>query len=390
MGIGSSSIADRLMLYVRTMLSDHTPVVLLAAALGFAALARRSASGFAFLALSFVIAGGFGANFQGNERQFTYYLPSFVALIYACAEGLTAIWRLIAARLERRPEWLFGAQAVGLAGLALVALAQFGQAYPIRRAEALYGEPLDIWRQTLKTGNMSERLAAGMSDLPLNAVVIGDWEQLTVLWYYQKVEHRRPDLTILYPIDRLADYAAGDDEIVLARHMPVGAEWHPTNVGALVRLQRQPGFAVPDHITPVGAALYTEDNQPRLELVGHAAESDVYAAGRYAPLLITWRALTNIAEDYSISLHILDENWQQLWSQDIAAPVLGMYPTSRWVKDEIVQDYHELAIPREMPPGRYLWTVVVYRQAADGSFVQLRDAQGNIDILGGTFEVVPR
>ena len=55
-----------------------------------------------------------------------------------------------------------------------------------------------------------------------------------------------------------------------------------------------------------------------------------------------------------------------------------------------MQDYHELALPREMPPARYLWTVVVYRKLADGSFSQLRDQQGNIEVLGGTFEVTPR
>jgi len=116
----------------------------------------------------------------------------------------------------------------------------------------------------------------------------------------------------------------------------------------------------------------------------------VYAAGRYAPLAIIWRALADLHDDYAVSLHILTEQWHQVWSQDSAAPVLGMYPTSRWVKGEVVQDYHELALPREMPPARYLWTVVVYRKLADGSFSQLRDQQGNIEVLGGTFEVTPR
>jgi len=32
--------------------------------------------------------------------------------------------------------------------------------------------------------------------------------------------------------------------------------------------------------------------------------------------------------------------------------------------------------------------VVVYRQLADGSFEQLRDAKGNIEILGGAFDVL--
>ena len=386
----SASFAGRIGIYWQTMLLDYTPLVVFTAALGFVVLARRSVTGLAFLFSTFILVGGLAANFRGNERQFTYYLPSFVILIYAYAEGLNAIWHAVRSQFRPWSRRLAVAGSIGLAIVLCVPALQFYQTYPLRRIEAVVGNPLDIWRQTLKTGNMGERLAAGMNDLPPNAIVIGDWEQLSVLWYTQHIEHRRPDLTLLYPIDRLADYASSTKEVVLARHLPVGTEWHPTNIGALVHLQRQPGYAASERLIPVGTALYTENDQPRLELVGYVTDGDVYAAGRYVPLLLSWRALVDIPEDYSLSLHILDENWQQIWSQDISAPVLGMYPTSRWVKDEMVQDYHELTIPREMPLGRYLWTILVYRQSTEGGFVQLRDAQGNVEIFGGGFQVTSR
>ena len=310
-------------------------------------------------------------------------------LVYAYGDGLAVLWQ--AASQAGRPKyWKPSLQIAGLLITFGLPLWQFGQAYPPRRLEALYGQPLDIWRQTLKTGNQGERLASGLESLPSNAVVISDWEQMTILWYYQDVEGRRPDVELVYPVERLKDFTAGERDVCLARNLPVGPEWHPTSAGALACLQRKATLTAPEQATPVGTALYTPEGQAVLELAGYQIEGDVYAAGRYAPVVLTWRALTNVADDYAISLHILDEQWQPVWAQDIAAPVLGMYPTSRWMMGEVVQDYHEFALPRQMPPARYLWTVVVYRQLADGSFLQLRDQQGNVEILGGTFEVTPR
>ena len=172
---------------------------------------------------------------------------------------------------------------------------------------------------------MAERLAAGLDALPAHAVVISDWEQLTALWYYQKVEGRRPDVQLVYPVERLAEFTAGQNEICLTRSLPVGPEWHPTNVGPIVWLQRQPSFTVPDQITPVGTALLTPAGQPVLELAGYQAESDCIRRTLCSPD-ITWRALADLHDDYAVSLHILTEQWQQVWSQDSAAPVLGMYP----------------------------------------------------------------
>jgi len=247
-----------------------------------------------------------------------------------------------------------------------------------------------VYRQVLKSGDMGDRLVARMDDLPQDAVVLADWEQVTILWYKQKVEGVRPDLTLIYPIERLGDFAGNDRPICLARTLPVGQEWHPTNIGPLVCLSREPDTTIPDDFTPLDKPLLTPEGDPCLDLAAYRIDQTTIAAGQYVPIVLAWRALADHPEDYSISLHILSESWQQVWSQDMAAPVLGMYPTSHWVQGEVVMDYHELAIPREMAPDRYLWTVVVYRQLADGSFEQLRDADGNIEVLGGTFEVVAR
>ncbi len=383
-------LGEQMLRYAHTVLNDYTAVVVVIALAGLAFLARRQPMTALFVVLSYVPLMMLGANFRDNDRPFTYYLPSLVLVVACYVYGLNALWDVIRGWLKDHQGWQRGlgiALAVGV--LALPAY-QLAHTYPVRRTMALYGDPLDIWRQILKTGTQGERLASGMADLPPEAVVIGDWEQITILWYAQHIEGVRPDLTLVYPIDALADYAASGREIVLARHLPVDETWHPTNVDALVWLRREPSFDLPTRLIPIGTPLSTPEGAPQLELAGYWMQATTVEAGQHVPLVITWRALADLDTDYSLSLHILDEQWNLIWSRDIGAPVLGMYPTSRWVEGEVVQDYHELDVPREMPPRRYLWTVVVYRQLADGSFEQLRDPGGGIEVLGGTFEVIPR
>jgi hypothetical protein len=394
----AANISTQLEIYIRTLLNDYTFAIIPLALIGFVALLRREPLSGLFLLVNYGLQAFLSANWRGNERQFTYYLPSFVLLVYALSLGLHAVWlwlRFVMTSRGKRdelahdsPPKFFSVSSVSLwLGLFVFAIpiAQFVITYPQRHADAIYGEPLDLWRETLKTGDMGARLASGMESLPSGAVLAADWEQVTILWYYQQVEGVRPDLQIFYPIERYSDFP--ESPVCLARHLPVGEEWHPTNVGALICLNREPIITIPENITPLGTTLYTPDNTAQLELVGYNLDGTVFEAGTHIPLLLTWRALADLENDYSISLRILDETQNVLWSRDIAAPVMGMYPTSHWIQGEIVQDYHEISIALELPTGRYLWAVVVYRPLEDGTFEQLRDEQGNVNILGGTLEV---
>lgn len=388
-----STFGERLLFYAQTLWRDHTPIAPLAALGGIGFVMRRRPAWFIFLTVSFALTAAFAANFRGNQHQFTiFYLPSFVILLYACGIGVGELGRWLHSRGAMQ-SWQGRATRFVLTGMVLAApVFQFGQGYELRRLDATFGEPLDIWRQALKTGTQGERLARGMAELPAHAAVVGDWEQMTILWYYQRVEGRRPDLELVYPIERLADYLQEDRPVCLARSVTLGEEWRVSNVGALACLAHRLSVetlhvtSLPADAVRIGAMLQTPAGQPVLELAGHRPFATVLRQGSYAPLTLLWRAAGERRQDYQVSLHILDEQWRQLWAGD-AGPVLGMYPTSRWTTDEVVQDYRELTIAPTLPPGRYLWTVVAYRPLADGRFEQLRDAAGNVEILGGTFEV---
>ena len=286
-----STLAARLALYLETLWHDFTPVVPLVALAGAAWLLRRRPSAFVTLVVCFGLTAVFAANFRGNTQQFTiFYLPSFVIVVYAYGLGIGAARRWAGERLAGRPRAAWAATAALTLVLCAVPVYQFRQAYPVRSLDAAFGEPLDIWRQKLKSGNLGERLAAGMGRAPANAVLVGDWEQATVFWYYQKVEGRDPGLEIVYPIERLPEFTAGSRPVCVARSTPLGPEWRLSSAGPLVCLNRDPATSLPAGLAPVGTTLYAGDGQPVLELVGYEAGPTPYDAPAYAPLTLVWRA----------------------------------------------------------------------------------------------------
>ncbi len=83
-----------------------------------------------------------------------------------------------------------------VAAFGLVLMVQAGTAWVrgavvLVRAEA-GAETMDAWRQDFQRSPVAERFGrlAFEAALP-DAVIVGDWEQATVLWYLQRVEGQR-------------------------------------------------------------------------------------------------------------------------------------------------------------------------------------------------------
>jgi hypothetical protein len=108
-------------------------------------------------------------------------------------------------------------------------------------------------------------------------------------------------------------------------------------------------------------------------------------------LTLYWQALLAPSADYSVSVRLLDATGHEVCKTDSQHPVIGSYPTSRWVAKEVVADYYELQLPPDLSPGIYHWAVVVYRSLPDGGWENLQVAAADTEFaLGGTIEVIPR
>jgi hypothetical protein len=87
------------------------------------------------------------------------------------------------------------------------------------------------------------------------------------------------------------------------------------------------------------------------------------ATGETLPLTLTWSVRSAPRRDYSVFLHLQDDQGVVRGYGD-GAPRGGNYATFWWEADEVIVDERTLVIDADAPPGQY--TVVAGLYGADG------------------------
>jgi hypothetical protein len=365
------SVPERLRNYAETLLAQFGWHGL---ALGLAGLvhqiaARRDRLG-AFLMAGFVLQVILSTGYQ-VPRNWLFFIPSFVLFCVWIGEGAAAVWALAGRAGRAGPRVIVG---LGLAGVLLVGSGQaLAAALAGMRREQDPATVMDLYRINLKSGYQAERLIAnGLARVAPNSLVLADWEQATPLWYAQYATGQRQDAAVVYPIELLTPALTARQPTYIARTYPtLGEPYRFSAEGALLRVTTQPGFQPPQTDVATRARFGND-----LELIGYtrfmsnSAQGDVYAFGT------TFRAVSESRPDLQLSVRLWDAQGVQVWQEDRAAFALGMYPTSRWVKDEVVGDYFEIPLPATLAPGAYRAGLIVYERRGD--------AFNNLAVVDGT------
>jgi hypothetical protein len=378
-------LADRLAFYGRALVDQFTIPGLILSVVGWLWLIRRRRPLAFLLLVSFALQAISSMAYYLDPRNQAFFLPSFLIVALSTGVGAGALLRWLGERWKVSP----GARAalLSLAGLALCLLPAYLllHTYPDMRHRHRDDQALDVWRQDLQHGDQARRLAeAGLSQVASHGIVVGDWEQVTPLRYYQWVEGLRPDVQVLYPLDRLEETAAEGRPLYLARTYPGLADrWHPSAGGPLIALQPEPVYDLPADVSPLGIRL-----GEAFELAGFAQGEAAYRPGTVVPLALYWRAIQAPAYDYSVSLRLFDGTGQEAFKVDSQHPVLGTYPTSLWAAGEVVADYYEILLAPDLPPGTYRWGVILYRMLPEGGWENLKVAGTDGEVaMGGVLEV---
>jgi hypothetical protein len=125
-------------------------------------------------------------------------------------------------------------------------------------------------------------------------------------------------------------------------------------------------FEIPSISHPLTASLGSE-----VELLGYDLSTDTATPGGTLTLTLYWRALAEMAEDYTVFTHLLASDGSMSGQRD-GHPVGGTYPTSLWWPGEIVADVHDIPIHADVTPGTHQLEVGMYvtetgaRLAVDG------------------------
>jgi uncharacterized membrane protein len=114
-----------------------------------------------------------------------------------------------------------------------------------------------------------------------------------------------------------------------------------------------------------------------VELVGYDLGSTTIQQGETVPLILTWRAFSDVTREYAISV-VIGQMQGPTREVVLQEPVGRTYPSTLWEASEVVRDWHDLMVPPDVPPGQYVLTLLVL----DGRVVIDESALGYIEVSG--------
>jgi len=96
-------------------------------------------------------------------------------------------------------------------------------------------------------------------------------------------------------------------------------------------------------------------------------------------LTLYWEARETPSADYQIFVHVLGAGPDPV-AQGDGPPLMGDYPTTMWAPGEIIVDPHLVALPADLPPGRYRLLVGMYDLATMARLVRLDGGGDGVEI----------
>jgi hypothetical protein len=119
------------------------------------------------------------------------------------------------------------------------------------------------------------------------------------------------------------------------------------------------------------------DIAPGIKLLGYDLPGRTVGPGERVRLALYWQALEDVGQDYLLSLRLRDANGEVRFERR-TRPVDNTYPTTEWTKDEVLRDWHDLALPADMPEGLYDLSVGVLEEQEPLGEVAL----GQVEVRG--------
>ncbi|MFB0520298.1 MAG: hypothetical protein ACETWD_02580 [Desulfatiglandales bacterium] len=219
------------------------------------------------------------------------------------------------------------------------------------------------YRMYLKLINGVYHVWGEQDGLPVsNSYPTNQWEKSTVVRDRREIEVLPATPPGFYQIV-IRLYDSDRDEWL----SPLGQD--ELLIGPVELPQREPpAIKALDMEHPLEAEL-----ESKVSLLGYNIESG-FRPGDGIHLTFFWQALTKMEEDYTVFIHLIDEEGE-LQGQKDSEPVDGFYPTTAWEAGEIVRDQYDLVISPEAPPGEYRIEVGMYL-VETGERLEIVDREG--------------
>jgi hypothetical protein len=124
---------------------------------------------------------------------------------------------------------------------------------------------------------------------------------------------------------------------------------------------------------PAQTAVFA-DFDDQIVLIGYDLSTDSARPGESVTVTLYWKAKqAPLPVNYQVFAHLLAEDGVLVAQSDKLNP--GEFPTRRWTTEKYVRDRHELQLPDDLPPGRYILSTGLWA-AFEGWRLPLVDENG--------------
>jgi hypothetical protein len=116
-----------------------------------------------------------------------------------------------------------------------------------------------------------------------------------------------------------------------------------------------------------------------LELIGYAMDERLLAPGDTITFTLYWRVTTHLTKNYTGSIQVLDTGFNKYGQWD-AWLVDGETQTTGWQPGKIVQNYWQVPLSADTPPGSYNVQLIIYWTDETGDMHRLQrlTSDGNL------------
>ncbi len=310
--------------------------VVLLAALGFVALARRKPREAALLGIVWLTMIAQVTRYDEPDLP-VFLIPAYIMMAACAAVGIHAIVAVARSALAGRR-----GVAAGLAlSAAFVAL-------PVSQLVGNYGvsDRSNDWTIPRFTQEVLDLR------LPHGAVLVGSGDETAALRYRQMVDGQRTDLVAVqagFGTPRFYDIIErcrrkGLPVYLIQPFPPEERDAAPTRFPRKVVALPQygdvhPQFAAYTNIAGK-AALLGYDLNPERARPGHALHLRLY-----------WRALVDIDGDYEMLVRLISGG--RIVANIERTPISPWFPTHRWRSGQVFVDQVHMLLPADTPPGTY-------------------------------------
>jgi hypothetical protein len=222
--------------------------------------------------------------------------------------------------------------------------------------------PLALWMHNgpivdMSRNDVDARRAQEVLRRPLEqgATLLGPWDLVTPIRYYQYAEGVRSDLVVVHGDPA---YSSGkkmmDQAIALKRPFylltPGDASTAAVGSGEWTHVTPIPYYGQVDETGP------SHDFGGKVSLLGGRLSPDPVGLDRWSGAVVKvdlyWRALALMKRDYRLVAHLIDPIGLTRAQID-ESPASVYYGTSRWKPGQVWLDEHWLTLPPDAPSGRY-------------------------------------